>query len=51
MYSNIELRNEIEMLKGNINRLCVSDDEPELFSMYSWASVGWNEYLNCGNMS
>lgn len=34
---NKELRNEIDMLQGNINRMCVTDDVQELFSMHCYA--------------
>lgn len=33
-----ELRNEIDMLKGNINRMMVSDDIEEISKMYYWAN-------------
>lgn len=32
-----ELMNECDMLKGNINRMMVTDDVKELRSMYDWA--------------
>ena len=32
-----ELNNEIDMLKGNINRMCVTDDISELSKMYQVA--------------
>ena len=32
-----ELNNEIDMLKGNINRMCVTDDISELSKMYQIA--------------
>ena len=32
-----ELMNEVDMLKGNINRMVVTDDKNELISMYSFA--------------
>lgn len=32
-----ELEIEIDMLKGNINRMCVTDDDAELESMQQWA--------------
>jgi hypothetical protein len=31
------IRNEEDMLKGNINRMCVTDSLKELFSMYDFA--------------
>lgn len=35
---NKELRNEIDMLQGNINRMCVTDDKEELASMLEYAN-------------
>lgn len=32
------IRDEEDMLKGNINRMCVCDDIKELEDMYSWAT-------------
>lgn len=32
-----ELYNEIGMLNGNVNRMCVTDDVKELESMKDWA--------------
>ena len=32
-----KLELEIDMLKGNINRMCVTDDDAELVSMQQWA--------------
>ena len=32
-----KLEIEIDMLKGNINRMCVTDDDAELASMQQWA--------------
>ena len=32
-----ELEIEIDMLRGNINRMCVTDDDAELTSMQQWA--------------
>ena len=32
-----ELMNEADMLKGNINRMVVTDDKNELINMYSFA--------------
>jgi hypothetical protein len=31
------LREEIRMLEGNINRICVTDDLEEVNAMYDWA--------------
>lgn len=36
--SRDELRNEIDMLQGNINRMMVSDDIEEIGKMYYWAN-------------
>lgn len=38
-----ELDNEINMLKGNINRICVSDDYEELERMYMYAKIRLDE--------
>jgi len=38
-----ELDNEINMLKGNINRMCVSDDYEELERMYMYAKIRLDE--------
>lgn len=32
-----KLEIEIDMLRGNINRMCVTDDDVELESMQQWA--------------
>ena len=32
------IRNEEDMLKGNINRMCICDDIKELEDMYNWAT-------------
>ena len=32
-----KIYNEEDMLKGNINRMCIIDDFVELKSMYGWA--------------
>ena len=32
-----KLEIEIDMLRGNINRMCVTDDDAELESMQQWA--------------
>lgn len=37
MMSHQELMNQVDMLKGNINRICVSDDIEEIESMYKFA--------------
>ena len=33
-----ELKSEIDMLQGNINRMMVSDDIEEISKMYYWAN-------------
>ena len=33
------IQNEEDMLKGNINRMCVSDDINELIKMYHYANL------------
>ena len=33
------IRHEEDMLKGNINRMCVSDDSDELVEMYRFARL------------
>lgn len=33
------IQNEEDMLKGNINRMCVSDDSEELVEMYRFARL------------
>ena len=40
--SNVELRmisEETNMLEGNINRMCVSDDSDELIKMFHYANL------------
>lgn len=32
-----EILNEVDMLKGNINRMCVTDDLGELLARYKYA--------------
>lgn len=32
-----KILNESDMMKGNINRMCVTDDEAELANMYGYA--------------
>ena len=32
-----KLRAEIDMLQGNINRICITDNKQELSSMVEWA--------------
>ena len=38
--------NEMDMLKGNINRMCVTDDQEELFKMYAFACLRLNKIYN-----
>ena len=35
--------NTLDMLQGNINRMCVTDSRDELRSMYAWANIRLNE--------
>ena len=35
--------NTIDMLQGNINRMCVTDSRDELRAMYAWANIRLNE--------
>ena len=39
-----EYRNEIDMLQGNISRICITPDVDELKRMYAWA------YLRLSNI-
>lgn len=32
-----DLERDLDILQGNINRMCVTDDEQELISMQQWA--------------
>lgn len=34
---NVDLENEIRMLQGSINRMCITDDVEELEIMKEWA--------------
>lgn len=38
-----KLDNELDMLQGNINRMCITDNIGELRSMYMWANLRINE--------
>lgn len=38
-----KIRNEEDLLKGNINRMCVCDDSTELIKMYSFALLRINK--------
>ena len=41
-----ELCNEMDLLDGNINRICVTKDEKELESMYKFAKKRLEEIYN-----
>ena len=41
--------NEVDMLKGNINRMCVTDDKEELFKMYDFACLRLNRIYELNN--
>ena len=36
---------ELDMLKGNINRMCVTDSRDELMMMYAWANKRLNSIM------
>jgi len=38
-----ELKNEISMLKGNVNRMCVTKDKDEAELMFLFARIRLNE--------
>jgi len=38
-----QLRNETNMLDGNVSRMCLTDDKNELNSMFEWALHRLNE--------
>ena len=40
-----KLDNELDMLKGNINRMCVTDSRDELMTMYAWANKRLNSIM------
>lgn len=40
-----EIDNEMDMIKGNLNRMCVTDDTDELLTMYAYASIRLNDLL------
>ena len=41
-----QLRNEINMLDGNVSRMCLTDDKNELNSMFEWALHRISEIYN-----
>lgn len=43
IHNKRELDNEIRMIQGNINRMCITDDEEELLSMYRYAQMRLTE--------
>jgi hypothetical protein len=42
-----KIRSEIDMLQGNINRMCVTTDEKELKDMRDWAKRRIDNIFNC----
>jgi hypothetical protein len=44
--SSDKIRNEIAMLQGNINRMCVTTDEKELNDMRDWAKLRIDNIFN-----
>lgn len=44
--SHQEMRNGIDMLQGNINRMCVADSTSEVFSQYEWARKRLEDIFN-----
>lgn len=40
---NKDLDIELDLLKGNINRMCVTDSKDELITMYTWANIRLTE--------
>jgi hypothetical protein len=40
-----EIDKEMDMIKGNLNRMCVTDDTDELLTMYAYASIRLNDLL------
>lgn len=40
-----EIDNEMDMIKGNLNRMCVTDDADELLTMYAYASIRLHDIL------
>lgn len=41
-----EIEIETDLLKGNINRMCVTDDRQELYIMYSFAKKRIDNLFN-----
>lgn len=41
-----EVFNECDMLKGNINRMCVTDDLEELLNVYTYAKCRLDSVFN-----
>lgn len=39
---NLKIEEQLIMLKGNLNRICVSDDPEDIDNMYSWAVMRLN---------
>lgn len=37
--SQINIKNEMEMLEGNLTRIMVTDDMKELLNAYKWATM------------
>ncbi len=44
--SHQEMQNEIDMLRGNINRMCVADSIQEVFAQYEWARKRLEDIFN-----
>lgn len=44
--SHQEMQNEIDMLRGNINRMCVADSVSEVFAQYEWARKRLEDIYN-----
>lgn len=40
-----KIDNEMDMIKGNLNRMCVTDDTDELLTMYAYASIRLHDIL------
>lgn len=40
-----EIDNEMDMIRGNLNRMCVTDDTDELLIMYAYASIRLHDIL------
>lgn len=48
--SREELYAELDMLQGNINRICVSDNKTEISSMYQFALARLEEIMKYNMM-